>query len=93
MTVLHILQTTRLPPTNTTHDGDTVLLIGDAVVFACSEKINELRERIGVATPIAVLDDDLQLRGLHIRQEQNCSTINYKEFVDLTLQHHLIRSC
>ncbi len=93
MSTLHIVQHTRLPSLNSVLPGDGVLLIGDAVVYACSDQLETLRACIGHDTELHVLRDDIRLRGLHIDDRAHCQTIDYHGFVALTLQHHLIKSC
>ncbi len=89
MTTLFMVSQTTLPDTLITQDGDSLVLLGDAVALALDF---EFVEHFSEAA-LHVLSDDMHLRGLSLRNHNAIKPIDYSELVNLTMLHHQIQSC
>ncbi len=71
-----------------------ILLIEDAVYLAVNHDDNlrmhgEIRK---LALPCYILKEDMTMRGLNLELADCFSAINYKDFVQLSLDHNKVQS-
>jgi tRNA 2-thiouridine synthesizing protein B len=69
-------------------EGDTLLLLEDGVYLALDQAFLQRFTPVTPALPrLCVLSTDLAARGISARISPVATVIDYKEFVDLCLQH------